>query len=101
MKPRLIFTFYRRYIVLASIVTLVVAVKMADDPFALPLLIKIWLAASFVAITHFTHAHEYTYYRNLGVRPAPLWTGSFAMDVVIFLGAAIPLRMILWATPSK
>ncbi len=94
-KLSLVFTFYRRFLAMASIVTLLIAWFMRQGDFALAFYTKLGISVGFIAITHFTYSREYYYYRNRGVRPGALWTGSLAIDMAIFLVILIPVRAIL------
>jgi hypothetical protein len=81
----LIFIFYRRFIVMALLSTLLIIWFMNNMSFAWGIYAKFGVLSGFIAITHFTYAREYCYYRNRGVRPFMLWTGSLVMDMLIFI----------------
>ena len=90
-----VFTFYRRFIVMASIATLLLIWRMGMGNFAVVFYTKLGVSAGFIAITHFTYAREYYYYRNRGVRPSVLWAGSLVMDMAIFLLIIMAVRSLL------
>ncbi len=90
---RLIFTFYRRYIMTASLLT--IAVMVAPMPFGFLVIGRMVLSALLIATVQLSHPNENYYYRNLGLRPAMLWVGSGVLDTVIFLAIAIPFRLLI------
>ncbi len=90
---RLIFTFYYRFIVAASLLS--IAIMLSPMPFGILLFCKLALSALTIAIVQLSYPNETYYYRNLGVRPITLWIGSFVIDVSIFCIVAIPLRLFL------
>lgn len=92
-KLSLVFTFYRRFIVMASIATLLIAFIQPTGSYNGMFTIKMWISAGFIAITHFTYGNEYYYYRNLGVRPRWLWTGSCLIDMLIFVIVSLFVSM--------
>ncbi len=90
---RLVFTFYRRFIVTASLLT--IAVMVSPMPFGFLIFAKFVLSIGIIAIVQLSYPNENYYYRNLGVRPIMLWAGSCALDIITFLVVAIPFKMLI------
>jgi len=87
-KIALIWNFYKNFIFLSLLITLICTFLLWEYHFAIfPILF--WtkvatLGISYIFINSYKK-HEYYYYRNLGLSKTLLWSGSFGFDLILFI----------------
>jgi hypothetical protein len=87
-KIDLIWNFYKNFIFLSLLITLICAFLLSKYHFIIfPILFWIKVATlgiSYIFINSYKK-HEYYYYRNLGLSKSFLWLSSIALDISIFI----------------
>jgi hypothetical protein len=85
---RLIFSFYRSFVLAAWLITLLcMIITYTNESSLISTLFwfKVLTSALFLYFLNTYKSNEYYYYKNLGISKLKLWISSISIDLIIFI----------------
>ncbi|WP_139337776.1 hypothetical protein [Pontibacter indicus] len=96
MKPfktvRLIWTFYRSFMLASLVITLCCIKLLWDYDFKIFGILFWFKVATLSSIFYFINSYKsnhYYYYQNLGISRALLWTTTLVFDILLFISLIV------------